>query len=134
MRHVSEEVDCLLFDISDKLTGCCVNGTNVEFYKEYMLSYRHDEVQDELFFFFFFSSRRRHTRYGTVTGVQTCALPIYTHTHTHTHTNTHTHTHTHKYTHTHTYTHTYTHTHTHIHTHTQTFALFVNHRAAPRAA
>ena len=25
---------------------------------------------------FFFSSRRRHTRYGTVTGVQTCALPI----------------------------------------------------------
>ena len=27
--------------------------------------------------FFFFSSRRRHTRYGTVTGVQTCALPIY---------------------------------------------------------
>ena len=29
-----------------------------------------------LFCFFFFSSRRRHTRYGTVTGVQTCALPI----------------------------------------------------------
>ena len=29
-----------------------------------------------LCFFFFFSSRRRHTRYGTVTGVQTCALPI----------------------------------------------------------
>ena len=27
-------------------------------------------------FFFFFSSRRRHTCYGTVTGVQTCALPI----------------------------------------------------------
>ena len=27
-------------------------------------------------FVFFFSSRRRHTRYGTVTGVQTCALPI----------------------------------------------------------
>ena len=27
--------------------------------------------------FFFFSSRRRHTRYGTVTGVQTCALPIW---------------------------------------------------------
>ena len=26
--------------------------------------------------YFFFSSRRRHTRYGTVTGVQTCALPI----------------------------------------------------------
>ena len=25
---------------------------------------------------FFFSSRRRHTRFGTVTGVQTCALPI----------------------------------------------------------
>ena len=28
--------------------------------------------------FFFFSSRRRHTRSGRVTGVQTCALPIYT--------------------------------------------------------
>src|ERR1044071_3069294 len=27
--------------------------------------------------FFFFSSRRRHTRYPLVTGVQTCALPIY---------------------------------------------------------
>ena len=27
-------------------------------------------------FFFFFSSRRRHTRLLTVTGVQTCALPI----------------------------------------------------------
>ena len=26
--------------------------------------------------FFFFSSRRRHTRYISVTGVQTCALPI----------------------------------------------------------
>ena len=25
---------------------------------------------------FFFSSRRRHTRYISVTGVQTCALPI----------------------------------------------------------
>ena len=31
----------------------------------------------EYFFFFFFSSRRRHTRYISVTGVQTCALPIY---------------------------------------------------------
>ena len=29
-----------------------------------------------LFVFFFFSSRRRHTRYISVTGVQTCALPI----------------------------------------------------------
>ena len=27
--------------------------------------------------YFFFSSRRRHTRYISVTGVQTCALPIY---------------------------------------------------------
>ena len=27
-------------------------------------------------FYFFFSSRRRHTRYISVTGVQTCALPI----------------------------------------------------------
>src|SRR3546814_7512267 len=28
-------------------------------------------------FFFFFSSRRLHTRCALVTGVQTCALPIY---------------------------------------------------------
>src|SRR5881296_4461559 len=28
-------------------------------------------------FFFFFSSRRRHTRCCCVTGVQTCALPIW---------------------------------------------------------
>src|SRR3546814_17963340 len=30
-----------------------------------------------LIFVFFFSSRRRHTRCALVTGVQTCALPIY---------------------------------------------------------
>src|ERR1044071_6427507 len=30
-----------------------------------------------LLIFFFFSSRRRHTRYPLVTGVQTCALPIW---------------------------------------------------------
>src|SRR3546814_7330338 len=30
-----------------------------------------------IFFVFFFSSRRRHTRCALVTGVQTCALPIY---------------------------------------------------------
>src|SRR3546814_982432 len=30
-----------------------------------------------LFLLFFFSSRRRHTRCALVTGVQTCALPIY---------------------------------------------------------
>src|SRR3546814_8434554 len=29
------------------------------------------------YFIFFFSSRRRHTRCALVTGVQTCALPIY---------------------------------------------------------
>src|SRR3546814_8713101 len=28
---------------------------------------------------FFFSSRRRHTRCALVTGVQTCALPIFSH-------------------------------------------------------
>src|SRR3546814_14954496 len=28
-------------------------------------------------FYFFFTSRRRHTRCALVTGVQTCALPIY---------------------------------------------------------
>src|SRR3546814_3202593 len=30
-----------------------------------------------MFSFFFFSSRRRHTRCALVTGVQTCALPIF---------------------------------------------------------
>src|SRR3546814_3111811 len=30
-----------------------------------------------LLIFFFFSSRRRHTRCALVTGVQTCALPIF---------------------------------------------------------
>src|SRR3546814_10108023 len=30
-----------------------------------------------MLFIFFFSSRRRHTRCALVTGVQTCALPIY---------------------------------------------------------
>src|SRR3546814_7980736 len=30
-----------------------------------------------MIFFFFFSSRRRHTMCALVTGVQTCALPIY---------------------------------------------------------
>src|SRR3546814_4544680 len=30
-----------------------------------------------MFCFFCFSSRRRHTRCALVTGVQTCALPIY---------------------------------------------------------
>src|SRR3546814_1736035 len=30
---------------------------------------------------FFFSSRRRHTRCALVTGVQTCALPIYAEKH-----------------------------------------------------
>src|SRR3546814_16124928 len=29
------------------------------------------------FYFFFFASRRRHTRCALVTGVQTCALPIW---------------------------------------------------------
>src|SRR3546814_5552060 len=32
-----------------------------------------------LSFVFFFSSRRRHTRCALVTGVRTCALPIYLH-------------------------------------------------------
>ena len=31
----------------------------------------------EVMYCFFFSSRRRHTRCADVTGVQTCALPIY---------------------------------------------------------
>src|SRR3546814_20275190 len=31
--------------------------------------------------FFFFSSRRRHTRCALVTGVQTCALPIFSSPH-----------------------------------------------------
>src|ERR1044072_6916285 len=33
--------------------------------------------RDVVFILFFFSIRRRHTRYISVTGVQTCALPIF---------------------------------------------------------
>src|SRR3546814_1813964 len=35
------------------------------------------EIMCLFFSFFFFSSRRRHTRCALVTGVQTCALPIF---------------------------------------------------------
>src|SRR3546814_9281384 len=35
----------------------------------------------QTFVLFFFSSRRRHTRCALVTGVQTCALPIFCCTH-----------------------------------------------------
>src|SRR3546814_2003010 len=34
-------------------------------------------VAGVVYCFFFFSSRRRHTRCALVTGVQTCALPIF---------------------------------------------------------
>src|SRR3546814_1246437 len=34
-------------------------------------------VDSVCWFYVFFSSRRRHTRCALVTGVQTCALPIY---------------------------------------------------------
>src|SRR3546814_4826380 len=34
-------------------------------------------ISHTIVIFFFFSSRRRHTRCALVTGVQTCALPIY---------------------------------------------------------
>src|SRR3546814_7277090 len=34
-------------------------------------------ASDSSLVMFFFSSRRRHTRCALVTGVQTCALPIY---------------------------------------------------------
>jgi len=33
--------------------------------------------EEHMMYFFFFSSRRRHTRLSVVTGVQTCALPIW---------------------------------------------------------
>src|SRR5256885_525242 len=36
----------------------------------------HKQIDNRIKLFFFFSSRRRHTRYK-VTGVQTCALPIF---------------------------------------------------------
>src|SRR3546814_5072401 len=37
----------------------------------------HISLYAVLLYFFFFSSRRRHTRCALVTGVQTCALPIW---------------------------------------------------------
>src|SRR3546814_5630593 len=39
----------------------------------------HNMIAFATLFIFFFSSRRRHTRCALVTGVQTCALPIYPH-------------------------------------------------------
>src|SRR3546814_1355375 len=42
-----------------------------------MLSISICSVLCYLFLCFFFSSRRRHTRCALVTGVQTCALPIF---------------------------------------------------------
>src|SRR3546814_13668580 len=42
-------------------------------YNAYVVAY----VFIVIFSLFFFSSRRRHTRCALVTGVQTCALPIY---------------------------------------------------------
>src|SRR3546814_9696002 len=36
-----------------------------------------DDISVFCVYVFFFSSRRRHTRCALVTGVQTCALPIY---------------------------------------------------------
>src|SRR3546814_7489240 len=35
------------------------------------------DIECVVFVFLFFSSRRRHTRCALVTGVQTCALPIF---------------------------------------------------------
>src|SRR3546814_6334811 len=45
-----------------------------------MASYvvRHVECSSCVIIVFFLSSRRRHTRCALVTGVQTCALPIFT--------------------------------------------------------
>src|SRR3546814_5742670 len=43
-----------------------------------MISININFINNELLLLvFFFSSRRRHTRCALVTGVQTCALPIY---------------------------------------------------------
>src|SRR3546814_4286683 len=42
-----------------------------------LLVYISSSILVHFYVFFFFSSRRRHTRCALVTGVQTCALPIY---------------------------------------------------------
>src|SRR3546814_6670526 len=50
------------------------------FVSDFSRQYLHSDVisaANRSFFFFFFSSRRRHTRCALVTGVQTCALPIW---------------------------------------------------------
>ena len=48
------------------------NFIKLKFQNNFVIS----KLTSFILFLFFFSSRRRHTRYGTVTGVQTCALPI----------------------------------------------------------
>src|SRR3546814_4583706 len=50
---------------------CCYHYVlSVSVYNAFLSLVYHDGM-------FFFSSRRRHTRCALVTGVQTCALPIY---------------------------------------------------------
>src|SRR3546814_5936821 len=43
----------------------------------FCIDVEHSLFMSSMLFVFFFSSRRRHTRCALVTGVQTCALPIY---------------------------------------------------------
>src|SRR3546814_3435302 len=46
-------------------------------YHIYIITCRLVSHLSYIMYFFFFSSRRRHTRCALVTGVQTCALPIF---------------------------------------------------------
>src|SRR5881409_1761515 len=62
LRHLALQTVVLVMDGSGVGRGCTALMIHVV-YKGRAL-------------FFFFSSRRRHTRCETVTGVQTCALPI----------------------------------------------------------
>ena len=64
-------ISCI--NIGSAYGGC--GGWGVESCDKGCLSWMVCEMC-ECYFLFFFSSRRRHTRYISVTGVQTCALPI----------------------------------------------------------
>src|SRR3546814_4770418 len=69
---ISSEIFCLYYRFHPYIHSSC------HLYPRYVSSYVFQYVIVICCrFFFFFSSRRRHTRCALVTGVQTCALPIW---------------------------------------------------------
>src|SRR5690348_18359071 len=81
------------------------------------------------FFYFFFFQAEDGIRDGRVTGVQTCALPIYDHDHGHHHNHDHDHHHDHGHDHHH---HGNGHDHSHDHDHGHSHNHYRAHRSEER--